>query len=53
MELKKCNKLEDLGLFFCIQRVENSKVITEDIIKNGSNNLVTSENLDLYIEKRY
>jgi len=41
-----------MGLHFCLQKVVDNKVITEDLIKNGRQINVTSNNIDLYIEKR-
>ena len=49
------NNGEDLSLFelyFSIQYYENNKLITDELIENGNNILVTSDNLNNYIEKR-
>ena len=49
------NNGEDLSLFelyFSIQYYENNKFITDELIENGNNILVTSDNLNNYIEKR-
>ena len=53
IELKKNgDDLLSLELYFSIQYYENKKLITDELIQNGNNILVTSDNLDEYIEKR-
>jgi len=51
-EMKKSQNIEDMGLYFCMQHVEDKRIVTEDLIKNGSHIQVTSSNVDYYIEKR-
>ncbi len=45
-------ELSVLELYFSIQYYDNKKLITDELIENGNNTLVTSNNLDKYIEKR-
>ncbi len=53
IEMKKNGEeLSVLELYFSIQYYENNKLITDELIENGNNTLVTSNNLDNYIEKR-
>jgi E3 ubiquitin-protein ligase HUWE1 len=49
---KNGEELSVLELYFSIQYYENNKLITDELIENGNNTLVTSNNLDNYIEKR-
>jgi len=51
-EIKKSQNIEDMGLYFCLQHVEDKQIVTEDLIKNGSHIQVTSSNVEYYIEKR-
>jgi len=50
--MKKIAKLDDLGIYFNIEYILNGKLVSEDLIPNGSQIHVTKENLDQYIAKR-
>ena len=51
-ELKKLKDFENLGIFFNVEYLRNEKLVSEDLIPNGSNIQVDSKNLDQYISKR-
>lgn len=50
--MKKIQNLDDLGIFFNIEYILNGKLVSEDLIPNGSSIHVNKENLDDYIIKR-
>ncbi len=51
-ELKKMERLDDLGIFFNIEYVVNGKLVSEDLIPGGSLIPVDKQNIDEYIFKR-
>ena len=52
-KIKNMENVEDLEIYFNIEYVDNKgKLISEDLITNGSNIKVTKNNLDYYIETR-
>jgi hypothetical protein len=52
-ELKKVNKVNELGLYFVVQYESKGELLTDELIMNGNNVLVSNQNLDNYIERRY
>lgn len=50
--MKKIEKLDDLGIYFNVEYILNGKLVSEDLIPNGSSIHVSKENLDEYIKKR-
>jgi len=44
--------LDDLGLYFCVQKKIGNIIYTEELIKDGENVEVSKDNLDVYIQKR-
>ncbi len=50
--MKKIDKLDDLGIYFSIEYILNGKLVSEDLIPNGSRIHISKENLDEYIKKR-
>ena len=51
-ELKKLKDFEDLGIYFNVEYLRNGKLVSEDLIPNGSNIQIDSKNIDQYISKR-
>lgn len=51
--MKKFEKLDDLGIYFNLEYILNGKLVSEDLIPNGSSIHVSKENLNEYIQKRY
>lgn len=45
-------RVSELGIYFEVQVEIQGKVHTDELVKNGSEVLVTNENLDDYIKKR-
>ena len=50
--MKKIEKLDDLGIYFNVEYILNGKLVSEDLIPNGSTIHVAKDNLDEYIKKR-
>jgi hypothetical protein len=50
--LKKVERVEDLGLYFVVQYKIDDKLVSDELIENGSEILVMSSTLDNYIQKR-
>jgi len=51
--MKKFEKLDDLEIYFNVEYILNGKLVSEDLIPNGSTIHVSKENLNEYIKKRY
>lgn len=50
--MRKIEKLDDLGIYFNVEYILNGKLVSEDLVPNGSNIHVSKDNLDEYINKR-
>jgi hypothetical protein len=46
------DKLDDLGLYFLVQTYIEGKMITDELIADGGNVLVTKSNFEDFIRKR-
>jgi hypothetical protein len=44
--------LEDFEIYFCVEYECGGKIVSEELVPNGSNIKVTQHNLDDYITKR-
>lgn len=51
--MRKLEKVNELGLYFAVQYESKGEILTDELILNGNNVLVTNGNMDHYIERRY
>jgi hypothetical protein len=46
------DNLSDLGLYFVVQSKFGEKIVSDELVKNGTNIQVSKSNLNEYISKR-
>ncbi len=48
----KLDRVDDLGLYFVVQYENDGKIVSDELVPDGNNILVTKTNLNDYIMKR-